>query len=108
MQSRQFLALSTRILNDQKAWSQEATRLTLVPPIDLAEIERAAAIIDRVTTNAIATCAKPPIDRAPRTGGGRDARKAAPADRCALGQRRTGAAVTSLAMSATAFDTCIS
>jgi hypothetical protein len=55
MTSQQFLELSTRILNDLKAWSQEATRLTLVPPIDLAELERAAAIIDRVTTNAIAS-----------------------------------------------------
>jgi hypothetical protein len=54
MTSQQFLALSTKILNDLKAWSQEATRLTLVPPIDLEELERAAAIIDRVTTNAIA------------------------------------------------------
>ena len=55
MTSQQFLDLSTRIVKDLKAWSEEATRRTLVPPIDLEELERVAAIIDRVTTNAIAT-----------------------------------------------------
>jgi hypothetical protein len=54
MTSQQFLELSTRVVGDLKAWSEEATRRTLVPPIDLQELERTAAIIERVTTNAIA------------------------------------------------------
>jgi hypothetical protein len=54
MTSQQFLALSTRVVKDLKAWSEEATRRSPVPPVDLAELERVAAIIDRVTTDAIA------------------------------------------------------
>ena len=55
MTSQQFIDLSTRVVKDLKAWSEEATRRTVVPPVDLEELERAAAIIDRVTTNAIAS-----------------------------------------------------
>ncbi len=54
MTSQQFLDLSTRVVRELKEWSEEATRRTVVPPVDLEELERVAAIIDRVTTNAIA------------------------------------------------------
>ena len=44
-----FLELSTRLVNDMKAWSEEATRLDRLSTDELAMLKRAAEIVDRIT-----------------------------------------------------------
>lgn len=63
MTSAQLLDLSTRLVKDLKAWSEAATTRTHVSPEDLEALERAAIIIDRVTTAAAAEAQPlPPYD----------------------------------------------
>jgi len=54
MTSQQFVELSTRLMNDMKAWSEEATRRAAVTPEQLTALERAVEIVDRVTVDAAA------------------------------------------------------
>jgi hypothetical protein len=54
MTSQQFVELSTRLMKDMKAWSEEATRRAAVTPEHLTALERAVEIVDRVTVDAAA------------------------------------------------------
>ena len=49
MSPEAFLELSTRLVNDMKAWSEEATRLDRLSTDELAMLRRAAEIVDRIT-----------------------------------------------------------
>lgn len=49
MSPEAFLELSTRLVNDMKAWSEEATRLDRLSTDELAMLKRAAEIVDRIT-----------------------------------------------------------
>lgn len=54
MTTQLFLELSTRLVQDLKAWSEEATRRDSMSPDELAVLHHAAAIVDRVTVAAVA------------------------------------------------------
>jgi hypothetical protein len=49
-----FVELSTRLVNDLKTWSEEATGRDALSPEDIAALQRAADIVDRVTVAAVA------------------------------------------------------
>ena len=49
MSPEAFLELSTRLVNDMKAWSEVATRLDRLSTDELAMLKRAAEIVDRIT-----------------------------------------------------------
>jgi len=57
MTSQLFLELSTRLVTDLKAWSEEATRREAMSPEELAALQDAADIVDRVTVAAVARSA---------------------------------------------------
>lgn len=54
MTSQHFLELSTRLVKDLKAWSEEAAHRDTLPPAALAVLQEAAEIVDRVTVAAVA------------------------------------------------------
>lgn len=53
MTSQLFLELSTRLVKDLKAWSEEATRREAMSPEEIADLQEAADIVDRATVAAI-------------------------------------------------------
>ncbi len=55
MTSQLFLELSTRLVKDLKAWSEEATRREAMSPEEIANLQEAADIVDRVTVAAVAS-----------------------------------------------------
>ncbi len=57
MTSQLFLDLSTRLVKDLKAWSEEATRREALTPEELADLQEAAEIVDRATVAAVARSA---------------------------------------------------
>jgi Xaa-Pro aminopeptidase len=57
MTSQLFLELSTRLVKDLKAWSEEATRREALTPEELADLQEAAEIVDRATVVAVARSA---------------------------------------------------
>lgn len=57
MTSELFLELSTRLVNDMKSWSEEATRRDTMSPDELAVLQEAAEIVDRATVAAVARSA---------------------------------------------------
>jgi hypothetical protein len=49
MTPQQFLDLSTKLFNDMKAWVAEAGKSDSLAPADVASLEAAMRVIERVT-----------------------------------------------------------
>ncbi len=55
MTAQEFLALSTKLFTDMKAWVAEASKADTLAPSDLAMIEAAMKIVERVTLREVET-----------------------------------------------------
>jgi hypothetical protein len=55
MTAQEFLALSTKLFNDMKAWVAEASKADTLVPSDLAMLEASMKIIERVTLKEVET-----------------------------------------------------
>jgi hypothetical protein len=55
MTAQEFLALSTKLFNDMKAWVAEASKVDTLVPSDLAMLEASMKIIERVTLKEVET-----------------------------------------------------
>jgi hypothetical protein len=55
MTAQEFLNLSTKLFNEMKAWVAEASKADTLVPSDLAMLEAAMKIIERVTLNEVET-----------------------------------------------------
>jgi hypothetical protein len=54
MTNEMLLDLSTRLVIDLRAWSEEATARDAISPEQLEALQAAAEIVDRVTVTAVA------------------------------------------------------
>jgi hypothetical protein len=54
MTNQMLLDLSTRLVTDLRAWSEEATARDAISPEQLEALQAAAEIVDRVTVTAVA------------------------------------------------------
>jgi len=55
MTAQEFLDLSTKLFNDMKAWVAEASKDDTLVPSDLAMLEAAMKIVERVTLREVET-----------------------------------------------------
>ncbi|HMJ87502.1 MAG TPA: hypothetical protein VK504_30200 [Vicinamibacterales bacterium] len=55
MTAQEFLDLSTKLFHDMKAWVAEASKDDTLAPSDLAMIEAAMKIVERVTLREVET-----------------------------------------------------
>jgi hypothetical protein len=55
MTAQEFLALSTKLFTEMKVWVAEASKSDTLVPSDLAMIEAAMKIVERVTLREVET-----------------------------------------------------